>query len=57
MSKNAYVVRDSDGDVIGQYYKTSTPEKPENWDGDWSVEQVDIDDLNSEPVEWWDEQP
>jgi len=52
---NAYLIRDDDGTVIGQYLKPQPPETPDNWDGGWNVENVDRDDLNSEPVEWWDE--
>ena len=56
MTKTAYKVRNSDGIVIGQYYSSRKPEKPHSWDGEWNVEQVELEDLNSEPVEWWDEQ-
>ena len=52
----AYIIRDSEDVVIGQYYSDSEPSKPDRWEGDWIVEKVDLDDLNSEPVQWWDEQ-
>jgi len=56
MSKTAYKVRDSDGTVISQDYRNSDPSKPDGWSGEWNVEEVDLEDLNTEPVEWWDEQ-
>ncbi|MDJ1431991.1 hypothetical protein [Halostagnicola sp. A-GB9-2] len=52
----AYKVRDADGTVIAQYYSVSEPSQPSDWDGEWNVENVSLDDLNTEPVEWWDEQ-
>ena len=48
-----YKVRDGDGDVIAQYYQTNIPEKPNGYVGDWEPEEAD--ELNDEPVEWWDE--
>ena len=54
--RKAHIVRDSEDVVIAQYYSGSEPSKPDGWEGDWNVEKVDLDDLNSEPVEWWDEQ-
>ena len=54
MSKRKYKVRDGEDTVIGQYYSTDTPEKPDTWDGQWNVEQTDT--LNDERVEWWDQQ-
>lgn len=56
MSKTVYKIRDGDGIVIGQYLSKSDPSKPDGWDGEWNVNEVDLDDLNSEPVEWWDDQ-
>ena len=56
MSQKAYKVRDEDGIVIGQYHTTSIPDKPDDWNGEWDIEEVSIEDFNSEPVEWWDEQ-
>ena len=56
MSRQTYKVRDGDGVVVGQYYRSSEPPKPDGWGGEWNVEAVDKDDLNTEPVEWWDEQ-
>ena len=46
-------VRDSDGIVIAQYQQVTEPQKPDSHSGVWSVENAD--ELNDEPVEWWDE--
>ena len=51
--KTIYKVRDGDGVVIGQYQRRTKPEKPDEWNGEWNVEEAD--ELNDEPVEWWDE--
>ena len=55
MSREYYKVRDGEGVVIAQYYRTSKPSKPDDWDGMWNVEAVES--LNNEPIEWWDDQP
>ena len=52
--KQKFKVRDADGVVIGQFYSTEMPEKPDEWDAEWNVEETH--ELNDEPVEWWDEQ-
>ena len=51
-----YKVRDEEGTVIDQRISHSEPSKPHEWDGEWIAEEVDLSDLNNEPVEWWDEQ-
>ena len=56
MTLNSYLVRDGTGTIIGQYQTSTRPSKPEEWNGEWKVEKVDISELNTEPVEWWDEQ-
>ena len=50
-----FKVRNDEGTVIAQYGRKSPPSEPENYTGLWNVEEVDISDLNSETVEWWDE--
>ena len=50
-----YKVRDADGVVIGQFSQPEEPTKPLEYDGEWNPEEVSQDDLNTEPVEWWDE--
>ena len=49
-------IRDESGTVIGQYDQSDEPKKPYGYSGEWVVEEVEAEDLNSEPVEWWDEQ-
>ena len=56
MTKTAYKVRDDDDTVIAQFYSNSNPDRPDEYDGEWIVEDVELSDLNSEPVEWWGEQ-
>jgi hypothetical protein len=51
MSKTPYLIRDSSGMLIGQYYRQEPPKEPDNWDGGWNVEEASISELNSEPVE------
>ena len=55
MTKNAYIVRDADGTVIGQFFRNTKPSKPPGWNGEWDVEVVNKNDLNKEPVEWFDD--
>ena len=50
-----YKVRDEDGTVIAQHERLNEPRKPDEWNGEWHVEVVDFEDLNNEPIEWWDE--
>ena len=46
-----YKVRNDEGEVIGQFEQNHPPEKPEEWDGAWHVEEADK--LNDEPVNWF----
>ena len=49
-----YKVRDSNDNVIAQHQAHKRPDKPDDYDGEWNVEKAD--ELNDEPVDWWDEQ-
>ena len=51
-----FKIRDGSGTVIAQYDQSDEPTKPDDYSGEWVVEEVEAEDLNSEPVEWWDEQ-
>ena len=57
MAQKCYKVRNGDGDVIGQFQTSTKPSKPDLWDGVWEVQEIDCNDLNSEKVDWWMEQP
>lgn len=48
-----FKVRDADGNVIGQFESDKEPHCPDDWEGEWNVEEAD--ELNDEPVEWWNE--
>ena len=51
----AFKVRNATGEVISQHIRKTAPPKPVDYDGKWDVEETDKSDLNSEPVNWWDE--
>lgn len=52
MNESKYKVRNGNGTVIAQYQTHKPPEKPSSYEGEWNVEEAD--ELNNEPVEWWD---
>jgi len=47
-----WIVENSDGDVIHQKAGRK-PEQPDDYDGEWKVKEIEKENLNERPVNWW----